>query len=308
MALLQNKTIIMKKHFTRGFCKDIPRNATESRIIPFVISTYTRDRHHTVLNQDNWKLENYLKNPVIFYQHNSTGLFTDPDPDFVIAKTVRIYTEGSGKSKKLVAHAEFEPAESNQLAEKIFRKVLFGSLRSSSVGFLEIGYGKYGEGDKARGAEKETYYFEGQELLEWSVVNIPSNPDAGKRLLRTAPGQVIEYAAHYMAEYNLKPSKVENMPVANIDLMIEALQLGIKEPDLDKIKDILTERENRLNKLYMLKLQARMDERKHAAALDKIKDIKRARIERDRIVFREKRTREKKEGPRSPSLLSDGIY
>jgi phage head maturation protease len=67
----------------------------------------------------------------------------------------------------------FEPKEINELAEKIYQKVLFGSLRAVSVGFLPIGKGRFGEG-----ADAETYYFAGQQLLEVSVVNIPANPNA----------------------------------------------------------------------------------------------------------------------------------
>jgi hypothetical protein len=43
------------------------------------------------------------------------------------------------------------------------------------VGFVPIGKGKYGEGDQAQGRSNETYFFEGQELLEWSIVHVPSN-------------------------------------------------------------------------------------------------------------------------------------
>ena len=72
----------------------------------------------------------------------------------------------------------FEPKEINELAEKIYQKILFGSLRAVSVGFLPIGKGRFGEG-----ADSETYYFAGQELLEVSVVNIPANPNALRKSL-----------------------------------------------------------------------------------------------------------------------------
>jgi hypothetical protein len=143
----------------------------------FIISNEKRDRHGTVLKSDNWKLENYRKNPVVGYAHAiHGGLFSDPDPDMVIGKS-EVYQEG----RNLIGRVTFEPPEINAMAEKIFQKVKFGSLRTASVGFIPLGEPEYGKGKEARGGENETMYFPGQELLEWSIVNIPSNPSASKR-------------------------------------------------------------------------------------------------------------------------------
>jgi len=234
----------MSKRYTFGSRGNIPAGAEESRIIPFILSTFTRDRHRTVLNQDNWQLENYRKNPVIAYQHNlSGGLCTDPDPDNIIGKSNRIEVEGAKKERQLIADAEFEPAESNIMAEKIFRKIIFGSLSRSSVGFLEVGNGKYGDGDEAQGEERETYYFEGQELLEWSVVNIPSNPDAGKRGLALRQVREEGYVALMYAFKELggkfRLSEIENFTVRNILDLLDGKDLGIKETDPDKVREQL---------------------------------------------------------------------
>ena len=45
-----------------------------------------------------------------------------------------------------------------------------------------MGDGHYGDGEEGEGRLNETYYFSGQELLEWSVV-IPSNPEGKERLI-----------------------------------------------------------------------------------------------------------------------------
>jgi phage head maturation protease len=83
------------------------------------------------------------------------------------------------------ADLRFDRPEVNPVAEKIFQKVLDGTLRAASVGFLEVGKGKtVTEKDASGKVIGETYEFEGQELLEWSVVNIPSNPEASRRSLR----------------------------------------------------------------------------------------------------------------------------
>lgn len=145
------------------------RKKEDERTITFVASDSTRDSAGTVLNQDNWDLTRFNSNGIIGYQHKVYGGWDDTDnPDNVIGKGHAYVDDG-----KLMVDITFEPKEINELAEKIYQKVLFGSLRAVSVGFLPIGKGRFGEG-----ADAETYYFAGQQLLEVSVVNIPANPNA----------------------------------------------------------------------------------------------------------------------------------
>jgi hypothetical protein len=232
------------KGYGFGIRGDIPADAAESRIIPFILSTFAKDRHGTVLNQDNWKLDNYRLNPVIAYQHNlSGGMCTDPNPDFVIGKSVSIGMEGQAQDRRLIAAVEFEPASVNPLAEKIFQKVLFGSLSRSSVGFLEVGEGRYGEGEEAQGRSEETYYFAGQELLEASIVNIPSNPQAGKRDITQRRLREEGYIAFMYAFRELggkfRLSELEAMTVRDILTLLDGKDLEIPERDPAKVREIL---------------------------------------------------------------------
>jgi len=125
-------------------------NVEDTRTITFIASTSSVDRHGTVLNQDNWNLKNFNNNPIIGYQHNVYGGAEAPNPDDQLG-TAKAYFEtvkkGDKEENQLLVDITFEPEAINPLAEKIFRKVLHGSLRAVSV------------------------------------VNIPSNPDALKRSL-----------------------------------------------------------------------------------------------------------------------------
>ena len=143
--------------------------------VEFIISDESRDRHGTVLLAERWDFNNYRKNPVVGYQHNiwGGGIFSEPNPDMIIGRA-EIVQEG----KLTIGRVFFEPKEINELAWKIQEKVRFGSLRATSVGFIEIGEG---EDKKENGVD--TYYFAGQELAEFSIVNIPSNPNAVKRTI-----------------------------------------------------------------------------------------------------------------------------
>ncbi len=155
----------------------------ESRTIQFKISSDAKDRHGTRLNMKGWKLDNYNSNPIVGYQHNVYGdnMCSGPNPDDVIGKGRAFLQEIEGKTW-LMGEVTFDAADINPLAEKIFRKILAGSLNATSVGFLEVGKGQKKK-ELIDGREVETYFYEGQELLEWSVVNIPSNPEATKKSL-----------------------------------------------------------------------------------------------------------------------------
>lgn len=179
-----------------------------SRKLTFVASDSSRDSAGTVLNQDGWDLRRFNSNGIIGYQHKVYGGWDDTEnPDNIIGKGHAYIEEKDGK-KRLMVDIEFEPAEINPLAEKIYQKLLFGSLKAVSVGFLPIGKGAFGKGDEAIGEKNETYYYAGQELLEVSVVNIPANPNALKKGLEMAQ----EELAALRAEAQPEPAPADPEP------------------------------------------------------------------------------------------------
>ena len=145
-----------------------PATDKNARILEFVISDESRDRHGTIIPIRAWSLDNYKKNGIVAYQHETSG-----DIDNIIGKGSAEVIEG-----QLIGRVEFEPADINPLADKVYKKLLFGSLKATSVGFRS---NKGHWGDKKRGEDENTYYFDDVELLEFSIVNIPSNPNAVKR-------------------------------------------------------------------------------------------------------------------------------
>jgi len=160
----------------RNFSAEIRKKNEETRTVTFVASDESRDSAHTILLQDGWDLSRFEKNPIIGYNHQVYGAWNPQDVDFVIGKG-HAYVE----DKQLLVDITFEPKEINELADKVYKKVLFGSLNSVSVGFIP-GKGhwsdKEGEGPREK---NETYYYEQMQLLEISVVNIPANGNANKK-------------------------------------------------------------------------------------------------------------------------------
>mgnify|MGYP001038488317 CR=1 FL=1 len=160
------------------------KEAEKTRTIPFVFSDETRDTYNTVLSADKWDLSRFNKLGVAFYNHNSRS----NDPDMTIG-TARAWVE----NKKLVGEIRFEDAELNPIAEKVFRKVLSGTLRAVSVGFMPLERGKFGEGEEAAGGKRETYYYGKRELLEISITPLPANKNATVRSIGEDPiGETME--------------------------------------------------------------------------------------------------------------------
>ena len=148
----------------------------EKRTVEFIASDNSVDSYGTVLPVDKWDLTRYQNNGIVGYMHDVYGesWMKSADPDDVIGRG-----EAFVEDDKLVVRITFEPASLNEKADKIFRKILFGSLRAVSVGFRATAKGH--KGDEERGENPNVYYYNGQELLEVSVVNIPSNANALKR-------------------------------------------------------------------------------------------------------------------------------
>ena len=148
----------------------------ETRTVEFVASDNSVDSYGTVLPVDKWDLKRYESNGIVGYMHDVYGeTFTkSADPDDVIGKGVAFVED-----EKLIVRITFEPKELNEKADKIFRKLQFGSLHAVSVGFRATAKGH--KGDESRGEDPNVYYYGGMELLEVSVVNIPSNANALKR-------------------------------------------------------------------------------------------------------------------------------
>ena len=148
----------------------------ESRTVEFVASDNSVDSYGTVIPVDKWDLTRFASNGIIGYMHDVYGdsWTKSADPDDVIGKGVAFV-----ENDQLVVRITFEPKELNEKADKIFRKLQFGSLHAVSVGFRATKKGHMG--DEERGEDPKVYYYAGQELLEVSVVNIPSNANALKR-------------------------------------------------------------------------------------------------------------------------------
>lgn len=222
-----------------------PNTVLESRKMKFIISTGAKDRGKEVINMDNWSFDNYKSNPIVGYQHAVHGsYFTDPNPDMVIGKS-NVNVDSFNGKKVIVAEAEFEPADINPIADKILKKLVFGSLNAASVGILPTGNGK---------TEKGIYYYEGQELLEWSVVNIPMNQEA-IRLSVDRANDAIKVLSMMLPDISFDDLKkmsireiLDNLEGKNVNLEEVEKDLSVgPDPNFDKYMNRLNQIKNKTN-------------------------------------------------------------
>ena len=140
---------------------------TGERTRRFVLSDESVDRYNTTFAADGWELENFSKNPVVLWVHNTRAL--------PLGKaTARV------ENKQLLADVEFFDESMNPDAPRIMAMVDAGVL-GVSVGarIIEAEYNEERESED----EVENWWnppldYKRQELLEMSVVTVPGNPNA----------------------------------------------------------------------------------------------------------------------------------
>jgi HK97 family phage major capsid protein/HK97 family phage prohead protease len=131
-------------------------SVSEGRGFDFVISDDSRDRHGTRLNPTGWDLGAFKRNPIALFGHSN---------GFPIGRWEDVRVEGNKLLGRLVMAAKGTSARIDEIASLVEQ----GILRAVSVGFSVLEYGTPG---------KSTYDYEKQELLEVSVVSVPSNTNA----------------------------------------------------------------------------------------------------------------------------------
>ena len=134
--------------------------STETGGLEFVLSDETPDRMGDIILAGGWDLENFKKNPIALFGHNS---------DFPIGAWRDLRVEKNA----LRGHLELAPAGTSDRIDEIRKLVQAGILRAVSVGFRPIE-------TKPRPETKDNFglFFLRSELVETSLVSVPANPNA----------------------------------------------------------------------------------------------------------------------------------
>lgn len=124
--------------------------------LDFVISDGSLDRHGTRINPAGWELSSFNRNPIALFGHSGS---------FPVGRWESIRSEGDRLVGRLVLAAKGTSAR----IDEIISLVEQGILRAVSVGFSVLELGVPG---------KSKYDYQRQELLEVSLVSVPSNTNA----------------------------------------------------------------------------------------------------------------------------------
>jgi HK97 family phage prohead protease len=135
----------------------------DSRRRKFIFSDGSLDRAGDTISAAGWVLDNYNKNPIALFGHDSWNV------DSVIGRGVNVGKVG----QKLIGEIDFATVEVNPKADMALRMVDAGLLSAVSVGFLPIEYAWSSDKERPYGID-----FIKQELLEISLVPVPCNSNA----------------------------------------------------------------------------------------------------------------------------------
>ena len=143
------------------FC--LAAETEEQKGIAWTFSTFDLDRYHERIDPLGWDYSQFVKNPVIEWAHR----YDIP----AIGKAENIFADDSGLHGVLV----FNPKEYDPFGWSIGERVKAGVIRAGSVGFRVIEIEIPSKEDSRDGT---SLIFRKQELLEFSVCNVPANPFA----------------------------------------------------------------------------------------------------------------------------------
>lgn len=147
----------MKKLIRKTYQAETKAVEDSDRTLIVTISTANPDRSNDVVVPMGMMVDNYLKNPVVAFAHNYSGL--------AIGKTIEIQKSDDG----IVAKVEFVPKGVYPLADQLFEMYKGGFMNAWSIGFIPKKYADRDDGGRD---------FEEWELLEYSAVLVPDNPEA----------------------------------------------------------------------------------------------------------------------------------
>lgn len=168
----------------------------DDRAMDVIASTDALDAHGTVLDQASWKLDRFRANPVVLYAHNQRDLPVG------FAENVRV------EDGALRARLRFVTAAANPLAEQVWQLVQQKALRAVSVGFFA------GDMKTQKRGGREIAVLTDNELLEISVVPVPSNPEAVAKMRARALSQHEEPMSDAKKSQAVEPDEdpIKNAP------------------------------------------------------------------------------------------------
>jgi HK97 family phage prohead protease len=209
---------------TKQFISESEKTFNDDELtISHYISTITPDRYGDIVNPSGMDATNYYKNPVVLFGHHSNAL--------VIGKNLELKVRHNGVS----AVTKFADTEQGREIYKLNRD---GFLNAWSIGFIPKK-----EVEKKDEVSGIIYnHIEEWELLEYSSVPIPANPDCLNLIMK-----------------NLKDESIKDIIIQEFaDLYITDLSDYLRiNTDIETLQDKVIELENKLTS-RIVKLESKV--------------------------------------------------
>lgn len=174
----------------KGF-RSAPSWDASKRTARFTMSSEREDRDKDIVLQGGMDIEEFKGNPAALYGHQSYGAFP-------IGNWKDVEKNLTGRPKRLEGTLQLLPEGDDPTADRVAVHLGRGTLRTCSIGFIAKAVKRR---DRPEGTPADSYVYTGyeiveSELVECSVVCIPSNRDAlikgHVESIATLPREVVE--------------------------------------------------------------------------------------------------------------------
>ncbi len=187
----------------------------EERSIISTITTSTPDRYGDIVQPQGAKLEAYRKNSVVLLNHSMNSL--------PIGKNVWIKENENG----LVAKTVFAKTA---IAEDVMNLYKDGFMNAFSIGFIPLNH---------TNDEQGRTVFTDWELLEYSAVSVPANPEAISLMMKSVHSeemkeQLNDYQKSIELEMKIKSLESEIERIKNVEDKVFQLEEYFNQMKQDK--------------------------------------------------------------------------
>ena len=187
-------------------------------VLDWVISTGTVDREQDTIALDGWELDNFRKGGSVLWAHDYRFPLT------VIARPSAVRVEGMA----LRSRAHYTPKDLNPFGFMQYQLARDGFLRASSVGLRIITCVE----NQERGGWWPLDIMT-QELLEWSHVPVPANPEA---LVEATQRGIDVVPFRAWTEFQLDGEGPLLVPFSYLETLHKAIPGGAKTFDMGSAK------------------------------------------------------------------------
>ena len=178
----------MERRVRSAYVDIVERRALEGNLYRVTIAANERVRQPPELDFGGLSTEGYLRNPVVMWAHDISG--RSESGGLPIGRTRELTRDGAGR---LVA--DFEFLSEDAFAQRVKNAWDKGFLRAASISWMPV------EGGPSEGGQwRDTK----SDLLEWSIVAVPADPDALResqsRMIRELVAEASEGASREVRE------------------------------------------------------------------------------------------------------------